>query len=448
MRFPPRFRFPVGARVGAFAAGLLGLAAPLLLAGAARADEIRYIDPKKCEPAVLQVAEVTEETWTTIGYRVKPKGAVERLEMRYVTDVRRSAEDAQTKTFSAAMTELQNGSLTSARQSFGAVAGGGLQDDESGKLVFKPFPAAEGGKVKWYADYAQYHYALCLVREGAFKGEAPLVEAALKVLDGDGGAEKGFLARYKEGKSRWYADALLLRAQALLGLKKYDEATAAFDTLYEKAIRNPLGVRFAYEAKLGPGRVAEAKGSTTDAGMAYDAASAALQSLFDQATDPCSRRDLGRLYNEARMQRARVMLEAAQKTDAASDYAELRKYLESGKPEALRAKFAGKPAEVVDAVVAGALAPTVQAVAQTGIGLAYLSEKKYPEAVYALTNVRIKYFAVGEAVPRALYYLAKAADAAADAAQRPDAKSLYKAQAEAARQELSRSWSTSIWAKK
>ena len=96
----------------------------------------------------------------------------------------------------------------------------------------------------------------------------------------------------------------------------------------------------------------------------------------------------------------------------------------------------------------GALSPTVQAVAQTGIGLAFLSEKKYPEAVFAFTNVRIKYFAVGEAVPRALYYLAKAADAAAEAARAPDAKSLYKAQAEAARQELAGSWARTSWASK
>jgi len=444
MRTPHRFRLPP-----ASIALLLAIGGLLSLAGHAGADEIRYIDSKKCEPAVLSVAEVTEETWTTIAYKVKAKGPIERMEMRFVTDVRRVTEDAQTKAFAAAVSDLQNGSLTSARLSFGSVAGGGLvQDGETGKLVFKPFPGAEGGKAKWYADYAQYHYALCLVREGVSKDDVSLLDAALKVLDGDGATEKGFLARYKEGKSRWYADALLLRAQALLGLKKHDEALAAFDLLYEKAIRNPIGVRFAYEAKLGPGRVAEAKGSTTDAGMAYDAASAALQSLFDQATDPCSRRDLGRLYNEARMQRARVMLEAAQKTEAPSDYAELRKYLESGKPEALRTKFAGKPAEVVDAVVAGALAPTVQAVAQTGIGLAFLSEKKYAEAVYALTNVRIKYFAVGEAVPRALYYLAKAADAAAEASQRPDAKTLYKAQAEAARQDLQKSWASTSWASK
>ncbi len=443
MRFAPRLR------LGSAPTALLCAASLLAFGRRASADEIRYTDPKKCEPAVLQVAEITEETWTTIAYKVKAKGAIERMEMRFVTDVRRTAEDAQTKAYAAAATELSNGSLTAARFGFGSVAGGGLvQDGESGALVFKAFPAAEAGKAKWYADYAQYHYALCLVREGLFKNETPLLEAALKVIDGDGGAEKGFLARYKEGKSRWYADALLLRAQTLLGLKRYDEAATAFDALYEKSIRNPIGVRFSYEAKIGPGRIAEAKGSNQDAGMAYDAASAALQSLFDQATDACSRRDLGRLYNEARMQRARVMLEAAQKTEAPSDYAELRKYLEAGRPEALRTKFAGKPAEVIDAVVAGALAPTVQAVAQTGIGLAFLSEKKYSEAVFALTNVRIKYFAVGEAVPRALYYLAKAADAAAAAAQRPDAKSLYQSQADAARQELSRSWSTTPWASK
>jgi hypothetical protein len=77
-------------------------------------------------------------------------------------------------------------------------------------------------------------------------------------------------------------------------------------------------------------------------------------------------------------------------------------------------------------------------VAQNAIGLAFLAEKKYAQAVTAFTNVRIKYFTVAAEVPRALRYLAQAADAAAAAATKPDAKALYQEQAAAARQELER----------
>ena len=54
MRFPHRFRLPPAA--GAL---LLAIGGLLPLAAAAGADEIRFVDPKKCEPAVLTVAEVT-----------------------------------------------------------------------------------------------------------------------------------------------------------------------------------------------------------------------------------------------------------------------------------------------------------------------------------------------------------------------------------------------------
>ena len=51
-------------------------------------------------------------------------------------------------------------------------------------------------------------------------------------------------------------------------------------------------------------------------------------------------------------------------------------------------------------------------------------------------------------MPRALYYLAKAADAASAAATKPEAKTLFKDQATAARQELEHSWKDTVWATK
>jgi tetratricopeptide (TPR) repeat protein len=428
----------------------LALAFPtawLATAPAARADELRVLDPATCAPTTKVVAEIVDESWTQISYRVKAGQPVEKVDTRLVLDIRRTNEDSQAQAFRSALMELQNGAFESARAQFASVGGGGRTADAgTGKLEFRPFPP-EAGKAKWYAGYAVYHYALASYRQGVAKGDKQLVEDALRALDANAGEEKGFLERYKEGKSRWYADALLLKADALLELGQYDKAAAAYDALYQKSITTPIGVRFAYAAKMGPGRIAEAKGDANAAQSAYDAGTAALQSLLEQPADACTRRDLGRFYSEARMQKARVMLGAAEKGGPAV-YAQLRAYLAQGTPEALRQRMAGKPAEVVDAVVGGALAPTVQALAQNGVGLAFLAEKKYADAVNAFTQVRIKYFAVTDEVPRALYHLAKAAAAAAAAATKPAAKSLYQAQAESARQELQRGWKSSPWASK
>jgi TolA-binding protein len=367
-------------------------------------------------------------------------------------EIVREASDSQSTAYRSALQELASGNYAGARVQFGQIAGGGrVQDPEKGTVAFKPFSDSAGakGKEKWYVDGAQYHYAKASYLEGMAKNDLVLVDDALRALDAESAGEKGFLVRYKEGKSRWYADAWLLKGRCQVALKKYDEAAATFDGLYDKVLKTAaIGARFAYEAKSGAGQIAEAKGAASDASIAYESAAAALQSLLEQATDNCSRADLGRYYNEARMQKARVLLDAATKNDAPTDFAQLRKYLESGTPDGLRTKFAGKPKDVVDAVVAGALAPTVQAVAQNGIGLSLLNEKRFAEAVFAFVDVRIKYFSVTSEVPRALYYLGKAADAASAAATRPEAKSLYKAQSDAARQELQRAWKDSPWATK
>ncbi len=436
---------------------IVGAFVTVALAGRAGADEIKFRNPDTGEQVVERFdrdkpGDVAEETWVTVAYRLKAGAPLKRIDTRFLIDIVREAADSQATKYAGALQELNAGNYGAAREQFSDLAGGGRkQDPETGKVGFKPFTDAAGakGKEKWYVAGAQYHYAKSSYLEGMAKNDLTLVDDALRALDADSATEKGFLARYKEGKSRWYADAWLLKGDCQVALKKYDEAAATYDALYDKVLKAAaIGPKFAFGAKLGVGRIAEAKGSTSAAAMAYDSAAAALQSLLEQAQDYFSRAELGRFYNEARVQKARIMLEAATKTDAPADYAELRKFLEAGTPDGLRERFKGKPREVVDAVVAGALSPTVQAVAQNGIGLALLNEKRYVEAVFAFVDVRIKYFSVTSEVPRALYYLGKAADAAAAAAARPDAKALFKSQAEAARQELQSSWKDSTWAAK
>jgi tetratricopeptide (TPR) repeat protein len=419
----------------AFSATVLGLFA----AAPAVADEIRYADAQTCEPTVEQVAEIQDESWTQVSYRVRAGQPLKRLDTRLLIDIRRSDSDTQSNLFRSALAEFQSANWGAARQAFGTVAGGGrTQDAATGTIEYRPFPAVEAGKTKWYVAYAHYYYAASSLEEGLQKGEAALIEDALRAVDADKADEKGFLARYKEGKSRFYADAWLVKAKALVALKKYDEAAAAFDGLYQKSLTTPIGVRFSYEAKVGAGLIAEAKGDPKAAETAYEGAAAALQSLFDQPQDACGKREIGRWFNEARIQKARVMLAEAEKAASPAEFARMRAFLVQGTPEALRTRLAGKPADVIDAVLGGALAPSVQAVTQNGLGVAALSDKKYAEAVVAFNNVRIKYFQVRSEVPRALRYLAKAADQAAAAATKPDAKSLYSDQAAAARAELER----------
>jgi hypothetical protein len=149
-----------------------------------------------------------------------------------------------------------------------------------------------------------------------------------------------------------------------------------------------------------------------------------------------------------RMQRARVMRQGAEESKSPPEFKRLRDYLTESSPDRLKAKFAGKSPEVVDAILSGAMAPTVQAVAQNGIGLAHYHEKRYVEALFAFDAVRIKYFQVAEEVPQALYYLAAAATAAAEASPRAEVKALYQSQAEAARKELTTAHADSPWAQK
>ncbi len=425
--------------------------------------QIRRVNPDTAEPVTEKIAEVTDENWVEVSYRAAERAPIKKIPTRLVIDVRRITDDPQAASFQGAMEDLLGGRFADAALAFQNVGGGGPRMDDNGRPVFRPFgggeasgPGEKAGKPRWYTEYAHFWYAYAAWKDGVAKGGATVAEGktilenALRALDADKPksrngdvevpAEKGFLVRFREGKSRYYADALLLRANLLADLGRHDDADAAFDALYQKSLQAPIGVRWSYEAKVGTGRVAALKGIATEAESRYESAAAAVESLFATAPDQATRVELGRFYNEARMRKAQVMLEAAERDKSPAAYARMRDFLVGGTPDALRKRFSGKPPEVVDAVVAGAMSPTVQAVAQNGIGLAFLAEKKHVDALFAFAAVRIKYFQVAQEVPRALYYLAQAADAAGDAAPKAEAKAAYKALAAATRDELKKSY--------
>ena len=433
----------------ALAAGLVALA--VARAAPAAADEIRVLDGNTCEQKTLRVLEVTDENWVEVRFRPAAGKPLDKVDTRLVLDIRRGETDPQVVAFRAAETDLAHGNFASARQGFATVAGGGwVKDPQNDQFSFKPFPPAEGGKPKWYTTYSQFYFAKAAFAEGKAKGDKALVGHALRALEADTANEKGFLPRTKEGKSRWYADALLLRADCLLELGRFADAATAYDELFQKSLQNPaIGSKWTYQAKIGPGRIAEAQGDGSKAEQEYTAAAAALQGAMNTAPDACARRDLGRYFCEAKMRAARVILHSAESSNSAAEYDRLNTFLQKNlSPDALRSQLAGAPAPVVDAILQGAMAPSVQAVVSNGNGLSFLFKKKWVDALFAFNEVRVKHYSVRDEVPRALYYLAKAADGAAQEATKPDAKALFKGQAETARQELQRSWQGSPWATK
>jgi hypothetical protein len=116
------------------------------------------------------------------------------------------------------------------------------------------------------------------------------------------------------------------------------------------------------------------------------------------------------------------MLRAAEEHKSAAEFQKLRAFIEEGSPDALKKKFASRAKREMDALVAGARDPFVQAVAQNGLGLAYLAEQRYEEAVMAFDSVQVKYFQFPEETARALFYLAQAAAGAAQASKGEGAK--------------------------
>jgi hypothetical protein len=433
----------------ALAAGFLALL--VAKAAPAAADEIRVLDGATCEQKTIRALEVTDENWVEIRFRAAAGKPLDKVDTRLVLDIRRGETDPQVVAFRTAEADLARGNFASARQGFATIAGGGwMKDPQNDTYSFKPFPPAESGKAKWYTSYAQFFFAKAAFAEGKAKGDKALVGHALRALETDTAQEKGFLPRTKEGKSRWYGDALLLRADCLLELGRFADAATAFDELFQKSIQNPaIGPKFTYQAKIGPGRIAEAQGDGAKAEQEYTAAAAALQGTMANAPDACSRRDLGRYFCEAKMRAARVILRSAEAANSAAEYDRLNTFLQKNlAPEALRSQLAGAPAPVVEAILQGALSPSVQAVVSNGNGLSYLFKKKWVDALWAFNEVRVKHYSVREEVPRALYYLAKAADGAEKEAVKADAKALFHGQAQAARDELQRSWQGSPWATK
>jgi tetratricopeptide (TPR) repeat protein len=402
------------------------------MAATAAADELVIQDPETCERKVVRAEEIGAETWLKVQYREKPRAPFKEAAAADVVEIRRSSNDPQADRLLEAMDELRKGNVQQAREALQKVNGGGWKVDMEGKRSYSAFNEGDaqgrGKRPSWINEYSHFHYAKALVLEGTRLKKKDVLEEALLALDdlpipgGDGKKKTGgFLARFKDGNSRWYPDALLLRAEALLGLGRYDEAAKAYDDLY-KAVPLGLHPRWALEAKLGPGAIAEAQEKPVEAVTAYTAAADVMSILLGNETRACFRRELGRYYSQARARAIAVLLKAAEAHKSKAEFANLRTFIDEGSPESIRKKFGSRPKPEVEALVAGARDPKYQAVAQNGLGLAYLNEGRAEEAVLAFLSVSVKYFAEHEEVPRALFYLGEAAAAAGKDAKGDAAK--------------------------
>ncbi len=410
--------------------------------------------------------EITSETATEIKYREKARGPELSVPTALVVLLKRDAGagGAQGRDLQNAIGELDRGNLAEARRALKNLSGGGLKQDlESGKMVYQGFatndPPGKRKRPPWYSEYAHFFYAQALYEEGLQrKDEELLKQAYLALVDQplpEGGKDDkgkplttgGFLKRFQDGNSRYYADAMALAAKTLVGLRQYDEAAKMFKALGDEAIASDIGPTWAYEAKLGAGRIAEAQGKYLEAINGYKDAATFMRLLLPRETRNCFRRLIGRLHSRARMQAAGIMLQRAEKNRSPSEFAELRDFINESTPEALERQYRTLPSAQRVALVEGALDPQVQAVMQNGLGLAYLQEGKFEEAILAFRRVEVKYFQVPEEHARALHYLARAADEAAKQAAGDEARNLYQTYSDNARSRLKAEYPNSPWAK-
>jgi len=423
----------------------------------AHADEIEILDLDTCETKTIRVAEIVSETWATVTYRRTRagRGPVEQVPTLAVVEVRRDGDDAIQAVAKAIRQRNYEEAVTLGRQASG---GGWRINNETGERSFNSYntgdPTGRGKGPSWKSEYAHFFYAKALfLRAKASKdrdglNEALLALADLPVPDGASGQTSGgFLGRFEGGNSRFYGEAMALHAQTLVALGKYDDAARAYSALATEAARVPLAPAMVYEASLGPGRIAEAKGDLKEASKAYGTASSGLMAALDAETKRCLQLDLGRFFARARAESVRIELDEAEKSGNSGQFAKLKAQLEQETPEALARRYQRKKPSTREAILVGATDPEVRAVAAIALGLANLKSGKLDEAVASLREVTVQHFRRRDQVARAYFYLAQAAEAAAKKAK-PEAKPLYEALVKESKEALKSTYSDTEWARR
>jgi len=446
---------------------LTALVASLALAGTpAQADEIHVIDPETCATRVMPVEEITSETWAEVKYRTRARGPEQSVAARDVVKVVRKEPAREARLVDSAFGDLARGNFRDAMTQFQNIAGGGQKIDAgTGAPTYTPFtesdPPGRRSRPVWTSEYAHIGYVMALFQLAQAGNDAKLYDQVLMALEdrplppvGEGKDKEkrstgGFLARFEGGNSRWYPEAMRIHAHALLGTGDVDKAKAAFKALEDAAGQVPLDPKWLYEGMVGEGVILESQGK--DATSTFDRVAATMLIRLEKETSPCTMRTYGQLYSLARLRVASAKLLQAEKVGGAA-FASLRSYIEAGEPSTLQDKYASKLSEqALRALLAGARMAEIQAVGLNGKGLAYLEEKRYEEAILAFKEVTVKHFADRDQTARALYYLAKSADKAAEAADKRNQTSerdRFKAQRDEAVRVLKSRYRSTPWAQK
>ena len=447
------------ARVGA-CLGLLTLGV-LLATSPAHADEIIVRDLDTGQESSINAWGITSETWSEVKYKERERSAEKSVPTLTVVDIRRNDKSANAQALRTAIAELGRRNFREAADAFQAINGGGTKLDlETGERKFVSFsendPKGRNKRPSWISEYSHFYYAKSKYLQGVKNNDRAALNEALYALDdvkapsGDG-KTGGFIGRFSGGNSRFYPEALMLKANALTRLARFDDAKTTFAELDDAAIKVPLLPRWLYEGAIGPGVIAEAKGDLKGAVSGYNAASNKMWVMLGKEQRRWLLGEVGRYISRASMRTTAAMLGAAEKSGNAGDFRTLRAHVDGSGPEALRKKANGRGLNknAVQAVVAGARDPAVQAVGLNAEGLAYLSggKPKYEEALLAFKGVTVKYFQEPEQHARALYYLAKAADGASKAAK-GEAKTMYSAMATEATRMLRDQHPNSSWAQR
>lgn len=451
-----RLALTFGALLGALAS----------LSPTARADEIIVRDLNTGAEKAVRCWGITSETWTEVKYRERERSADKSVPTVAVVRIVRGDKSVNAQNLRAAIGELNRGNYAEAAQALKAISGGGwnVDFDTGERTGYKSFntndPTGRNRRPSWISEYAHYYYALAKLMVGKTSKDRKAFEDALLAVDdvqvpgGDGKQTTGgFLGRFEGGNSRFYADALRIKAHALVGLARYDDAEKTFSQLQNDASKVKLAPRWTYEGVIGRGVIAEAQGNLTEAQNGYRAAMPTMEILLEQEVRDYMRRRCGHWWSQAHMNVARVMLTDAEKAKSPAKFSVLRSWINKGTPAEVRKYAQGKgwPAPSVDALVAGARDPGVQAVGLNGIGLAYYNEPKprYQEALLAFKAVSVKYFQVPEQHARALYYLAQAAKKAAGASgAKAEVKEMYENMASEAVRMLEKQHPNSPWARR
>ncbi len=442
-------------------AALLAVVVGLLASPtAAQADEIEIIDLETCKRSTLRVAEVVSETWAKVSYRVKRpgRGPVEEIDTIRVVAVRRGGGER----VDSARAALRQRNYREAVKVSQSLCGGGwtttVDEDGIEQRVYNSFnkndPKGSKKRKNWKSEYGHFLYAKSLTKQGLAEKNKDVIGDALLALDDvpvSGAADKqtsgGFLGRFKGGNSRFYGEALALKAQALTFLGKHDEAKTVFDSLSQDAMRVPLSPQWSFVAATGGGHIAEAKGDLKAAVSAYSRAASSLLAILGTEKHRCHQLELGRYFARARALAIRVKLKEAERTNNKGLYVQLGKELQNETPARLKTKYQSKPKAVLSAIMVGAQDPEVRAISSIGLGLANFHAGKFEDAVVSFREVTVVHFRRAEQVAQAYYYLGQAAEQAAKKAN-AKTKTMYETMAKEAKEALRTTFRQTEWANK